>query len=293
MIRKGYTDWPHGQVHYRMQGEGEAIILLGGAPRTGGQFDPVGALLAGRGYCALAPDMPGFGMSDPVPSGSGMATIAGCLPALLDDLGIAKAHLFGLHSGGKVAAAAAANWPDRFASLIVAGKSHSIGADQESRNRTVRAVVENRYFANGADQVDGPQAIRGWAAEQRYLAELWWPDALFTGPDQDAIMRAAEQRVVDHITGRRAVRDFYAANFDYDLTGDLRRTSVPLLVLEITSAAEDAEIGRQAAALVAGIAGASTAELPQLDGPGFFFHAGIEPTAALIADFAASHPVAA
>ncbi|MEO5597543.1 MAG: alpha/beta fold hydrolase, partial [Novosphingobium sp.] len=174
---RGYADWGEGQVHYRHVGSGPAVILLGGAPRSGGQFEPVIEQLAAAGLHAVAPDIPGFGASSPFPVGSSMEDIAAFLLPVLDALGVERAVLFGLHSGGKLAAAFAAGHPDRTAGLIVAGKSHSIGVDQQHRNRTVREVVVERYFANGADEVDGPDPLRGWTAQWRNLTKLWWDDA--------------------------------------------------------------------------------------------------------------------
>ncbi|MDF8334911.1 alpha/beta fold hydrolase [Novosphingobium cyanobacteriorum] len=286
-IRGGYADWDAGQVHYRHAGHGPAVILLGGAPRSGAQFEPVMAQLAAAGYLAIAPDIPGFGASSPAPAGFAMEEVAGFLLPVLDALGLDRVALFGLHSGHKVAAAFAAKWPDRTAGLIVAGKSHSIGADQEHRNATVRGAVVERYFANGADEVDGPDPLRGWAAQWRNLTKLWWDDALHLAQDKVALLKALEARIIDDLSARRTVRDFYRANFAFDLTGTLARVQAPVLLLEITSAGEDGAIGRQGAALAAQIGGARLLEVPETDPLGLFFHIGHDRTAEIIAEFLA------
>jgi pimeloyl-ACP methyl ester carboxylesterase len=288
-VRRRYIDWTYGQIHLRSTGEGETIVLLGGAPRSGGQFDPVAASLAERGFHVVTPDMPGFGQSDAPPPGIGMAGIAAFLPALLDDLGIGRAHLFGLHSGAKLATAATIAMPDRVASLLVAGKSHSLVPDIAARNAAMLAVVDDRYFANGADAVDGPLALRGWAALGRTLARTWWDDALFTSSEPEAVIRSIEDKIIDDLQSRRSVRDFYAANLAFDFAAALAKVRAPLLVLEITSEAEDRSLGRQAQALAGSLSGAQTAVLPQTDATGLFFHAGVAPLADAIAAFAAAH----
>lgn len=292
-MRRGYIDWRHGQAHYRHGGEGPAVILLGGAPRSGGQFDAVIAALAARGFHAIAPDMPGFGQSDPAPKGVSIAEIAAFLPPLLDGLGIGRAHLFGLHSGAKVATAFAAAFPGRAAGLIVAGKSHSLVPDRETRNRTMRDVVAERYFTGGADRVDGPEALRGWAAAGRQLAKAWWDDALFipneSGGDPAAVIRAIEAKLIDDLTARRTVRDFYEANFAFDFAGELARVAAPTLILEITSEAEDRAIGRQGEALRRFPPAATARTLPQVDGSGLFLHAGIGSITEAIAAFVRAH----
>lgn len=285
--RRGYADWAGGQLHYRHAGAGPAVILLGGAPRSGGQFDPVTERLAAAGLHAIAPDIPGFGGSTPAPPGTAMEDIAGCLVALLDALAVDRAVLFGLHSGHKLAAAFAARWPERTAGLIVAGKSHSIGADQAHRNSTVRGAVLERYFINGADQVDGPDPLRGWTAQWRNLTKLWWDDALYQAQDKVPLLKALEARIIDDLSARRTVRDFYRANFAFDLTATLARVQAPVLLLEITSAGEDGAIGRQGAALAAQIGGARLLEVPETDPLGLFFHIGHDRTAGIIAEFLA------
>ncbi|HEY6870313.1 MAG TPA: alpha/beta hydrolase [Novosphingobium sp.] len=285
--RRGYADWAGGQLHYRHAGAGPAVILLGGAPRSGGQFDPVTERLAAAGLHAIAPDIPGFGGSTPAPPGTAMEDIAGCLVALLDALAVDRAVLFGLHSGHKLAAAFAARWPERTAGLIVAGKSHSIGADQAHRNSTVRGAVLERYFINGADQVDGPDPLRGWTAQWRNLTKLWWDDSLHTAADPLAVIRGLEARIVDDLTARRTVRDFYAANFAFDLSTALAAVRAPALVVEITSAAEDAGIGRQAAGLAAIMADARVREVAETDPLGLFFHIGCDAVADLVREFVA------
>jgi pimeloyl-ACP methyl ester carboxylesterase len=286
--RRGYADWEGRQVHFRHAGAGAPVVVLGGAPRSGSQFDPLIEQLAPLGFHVIAPDMPGFGQSDPVAPGTGMEALSGFLNAVLDVLGLPAAHLFGLHSGAKVTTAFAASIPARALSLFVAGKTHSIVADFEARNEAVLAVVHERYFANGADQVQGPEAIRGWAAQQRNFTKAWWDDSLFTHADTDEALRALEAKLIDDLAGRHTVREFYAANCTYDFAQGLAQVKCPLMVLEITSDAEDRTLGRQARALVAGVSGARTSELPQIDGPGLFLHTGIGAMAGAIADFIAA-----
>jgi pimeloyl-ACP methyl ester carboxylesterase len=288
MPRRGYADWEDRQVHFRHAGEGDPVILLGGAPRSGGQFDPLIELLAALGFHAIAPDMPGFGQSDAVTPGTPMEAMAAFLDPVLDALGLPAAYLFGLHSGAKVATAFAAARPARALGLLAAGKSHSIIADFDARNQAVLAVVQERYFADGADQIEGPQSLRGWAAQQRSFAKAWWDDTLFTHPDTDGALRALESKLIDDLTGRRTVREFYAANCAFDFAKGLAQVVCPLMVLEITSDAEDRTIGRQAQALVAGLQGARMAEIAQIDGPGLFLHTGTAPMADAISSFIAS-----
>ena len=84
-----------------------AIVLLHGSPGNGGDFNLTdNALiptLVAQGYRVIAPDLPGFGYSDPyVPDYSNRAH-ARYVSDLLDRLGIDEAHILGWSMGGGVA----------------------------------------------------------------------------------------------------------------------------------------------------------------------------------------------
>jgi pimeloyl-ACP methyl ester carboxylesterase len=283
-MRRFYVESAFGQLHVAEAGQVSAALLLGGAPRSGRQFDPLFPLLVPR-FRLLAPDMPGFGNSTPAPSGARMEVIARSLLDVLDACRLERADIYGLHSGAKVAAALAAEAPDRVGRLVLAGKSHSLIPDHASRNAAMRAIVQRHYFADGAGLFEGPDAVRGWASAQRNLAAIAWDDLLFRAEDTGLALRAIEARMVDDILARRQVAGFYDANFAFDLAAALRRVVAPTLVLEITSPTEDEAIGRQGEALCRLLAQGSLTSLPEQEATGIFLLAGLAPTAALLTAF--------
>lgn len=142
---------PWGKCHYRVSGDGPALLLIHSSSQTSRVFEPLMDVLSD--YRLIAPDMPGFGDSDPLPDGVSMEEIAGHLVRLLDRLGIEKTHVFGVHSGNKVGAALAANWPERVARVVLAGMTHSLVIDQEARNRAMLGYVANKSGAGNAVNV--------------------------------------------------------------------------------------------------------------------------------------------
>jgi pimeloyl-ACP methyl ester carboxylesterase len=85
-------------------GEGEPLVLLHGQGFSRRSFDPVVPLLAEH-RDVIAVDLPGHGQS-PRPSkdaGSAPADLAVAVAGLLDELGLATAHIAGNSSGGWVA----------------------------------------------------------------------------------------------------------------------------------------------------------------------------------------------
>ncbi|HRX88018.1 MAG TPA: hypothetical protein P5528_01115, partial [Steroidobacteraceae bacterium] len=63
-MKRAYADTPDGQVHYRVAGTGQPIVLMHWAPSSGRQHEQLLPLLAARGFRAFAPDLMGYGDSD-------------------------------------------------------------------------------------------------------------------------------------------------------------------------------------------------------------------------------------
>ena len=107
-------------LYYRDIGpRAETVLLLHGFPETGDAFaSVVGAL--GKRYRLVIPDLRGAGMSQRTQSGYEKKTVATDVKALLDRLGIRRAHVIGHDLGARVAYAFAVQYPERLRSLTVA-----------------------------------------------------------------------------------------------------------------------------------------------------------------------------
>ena len=99
---------------------GPPVLLLHGAG-----LDAAGLSL-GRAMSVLAdtcrvfaPDLPGFGESDPMPAGWGFAELSAFLSPLLDELGLPRASLVGISMGGGVALGFALRAPHRVERLAL------------------------------------------------------------------------------------------------------------------------------------------------------------------------------
>jgi len=91
------------------------VILLHGSPGAASNLQGIGALLADAGYRAIAIDLPGFGRSDRWVPGYSLRAHARSAIAVMDELGVERAHLFGFSMGGGVAI-----WVNEFAPERVA-----------------------------------------------------------------------------------------------------------------------------------------------------------------------------
>ncbi|MDB5365428.1 MAG: hypothetical protein JWM77_1355 [Rhodospirillales bacterium] len=111
------------QVHYRHAGAGPAIVLLHQSPTSSREVEPLLRDLAGRGFAVFAPDMAGYGLSDPHPRGSEVTIedLADDVAAFLDAVGIGRAGLYGFHTGGCIANEFARRHGHRASVTVVGG----------------------------------------------------------------------------------------------------------------------------------------------------------------------------
>lgn len=120
----GFVDAGGQRIHYVEQGSGLPVLLIHGAYSCGAEFlqTEFGAVLADR-HRVIAPDSLAHGGSDfPVdPKHYGARPRASHLVAVLDAVGIERAHVVGYSMGGWMASALASFHPQRVASLSIGG----------------------------------------------------------------------------------------------------------------------------------------------------------------------------
>jgi pimeloyl-ACP methyl ester carboxylesterase len=109
------------RIHCLMAGRtGPAVLLLHGSG-----FDAAGVSLApamhslATGCRVYAPDLPGFGDSDPMPDRWGFSRCSAFLSPLLEALGLERASLVGLSMGGGVALGFALMAPEKVDRLVL------------------------------------------------------------------------------------------------------------------------------------------------------------------------------
>lgn len=145
MTKNGYA------IGYEEAGAGEAmpIIFLHGVGSDKSVWRPQ-LRFFGRTRRAIAFDYPGYGDSDPAPSGTTRDDYASAVISGMNELGIERANVCGLSLGGVVAIALHHADPTRCASLILADTfaAHPSGAAIYERSMAasndLRAMAEAR-----------------------------------------------------------------------------------------------------------------------------------------------------
>jgi pimeloyl-ACP methyl ester carboxylesterase len=242
-MKRGYASIKSGQVHYYEAGQGAPLLLLHSAPRSARAYRVLLPKLAQQFRC-IAADLPGFGSSDPLSGKVTMEALGAAMAEFLGAVGAPKAHVFGYHTGNKVAAAMAADLPQSVDRLVLCGQIHSIIPDKDERNAAVRHIVD-KYFTKY------PDPLRKWSAQWTDVTAFALPREVFAKKDvTEQDIAEFKTRVLDHVQALSAIEATYGANFEFDFGGALKRIAAKTLLLELVMPDEE-HYGRQLDAVCA------------------------------------------
>ena len=123
--RRMYVDGRHGQLHLRSAFPGSGgfdeltpLVCLHGERETSRAFD--GLLIdLGGDRSVYAPDLPGFGESDPLPGRSGAVECAAAIVDFLDQMRLKQVDVLGHQWGGCVAAELALARPQQLRRIVL------------------------------------------------------------------------------------------------------------------------------------------------------------------------------
>ncbi|MFF3930185.1 alpha/beta fold hydrolase [Streptomyces hirsutus] len=160
LVRRGFADTRHGQVHYAEHGSGDPVLLLHQTPRSWDEYRDVLPLL-GEGFRAIAMDTPGFGESARPAGPFSIDLFATGVLDLCDDLGLDRVALVGHHTGAVIALEAAAAAPDRVQGLVLSGMPF---VDAERR----RLVARRAPIDHVVPAPDGSHVLQLWNNRSRY-----------------------------------------------------------------------------------------------------------------------------
>ena len=113
-------------IEYEVTGEGRPVILLHGFPDSGRLWRHQIAPLADAGFKVIVPDMRGYGASDKPTEvdAYNILFLLADVGAVLDQVGVERAHVIGHDWGASVAWALAAVVPDRVDHLVALSVGH-------------------------------------------------------------------------------------------------------------------------------------------------------------------------
>ena len=210
-MKRAYTDIPDGQIHYRIEGKGEPVLLLHAGVTSSDEYKKVIPFLSGT-YCAIAPDFMGNGDSDPTPFAFDITDHARTMINFMDSLGIKKASVVGQHVGGKIGLEMAVTRPDRVKKLVLSSINYP-----ETEGET--KIIDPPNFLSRVDiKPDGS-----------HLMEWWRRSALWGHP-----LDIVEDRFIEYIKAGPRGEEIHWAGGAYDPRPKLPMVRCPTLVFSAT-----------------------------------------------------------
>ncbi|MYF08477.1 MAG: alpha/beta fold hydrolase [Rhodospirillaceae bacterium] len=213
------------EVGFRYAGSGPPAVLLHESPRSSVALLPLMERLAGR-FTVFGFDTPGFGGSDPLamdrPSS---ADYADALADAMTALGIARAPVYGTHTGACIAMDLALGHPDRVSVAVMDGYPVFTPAEQEELLRA--------YLPPFRPSWDGAHVAWLWARVRDQFTFFPWYAAGNLGrlPRDPPPLDFHQLVVEDFLRAGDHYRPAYAAAFRFDGMGPLARVQVPVAIV--------------------------------------------------------------
>ena len=163
-VRRGYFECRYGQLHVHNSippgggfEEGTPLLCLHDWPGSGRAFAPFLAL-AGLDRSAYAPDLPGFGESDPPAPGPAIADYAGAIGDFLDSMHLRHVDLLGQRAGALIATELAVTRPAQIGRVVMASAPLLTEAERQAAGR-------GAVPAAGAEAALRPPDWQRWATQ--------------------------------------------------------------------------------------------------------------------------------
>ncbi len=145
-------------IHYVVQGDPEAagpIVLLNGGMMTTFHWEPIAAKLRGK-YRIILLDFRGQLQSPITPEAPAPTDLAGHardVVAVLNELGIKKAHLAGTSFGSLVALVLAAEHPERVSSVVALNSTARLSAENIEGTKLLRRFAREAVAGGDGGKV--------------------------------------------------------------------------------------------------------------------------------------------
>jgi len=229
MITRHFVRVGDRQIHYRRTGHGPPVVLLHQSPTSSRECEPLLRQLAGS-HSVFAPDMPGYGASEPLPERHPtIESLADNVASFMDAAGIEVAGMYGFHTGASVATAFARRHPSRVSVSVVVGL---LCLTAQERERLLR-----EYAPPFVPAWDGSHLAWLWSRlKDQSVVFPWFSRTAVDRVVMDALPPAAIQNnLPDWLRSGERYRDAYEAAFRYRPESDLPAIRTPHVVVDFAT----------------------------------------------------------
>lgn len=224
--QRGFITVQGRRVHYRRWGKGPVVLALHGSPQSSRTLQPLALLLREAGFCVIAPDSPGNGLSAPLPTAeqSQVEDYAAALAAFADAIGLQRVAVYGFHTGAGIGAAFAALYPERVTALACDGLASWTEAE--------RLEILRRYLPPFAPAWDGSHLAWLWARMEEQTVFFPWHEARAeTRMDYDVSPpEAVHANVMDLLDAGDHYRPVYRSAFTFRPELWIPRINAPMMI---------------------------------------------------------------
>ncbi len=223
------------QAHYRRGGAGPVVLLLHQSPQSSREMEPL-ILAWGQSCTVIAPDSPGYGLSQPLQragqpvAGATIDEFAAATLEFATALGLQRFGIYGFHTGASIAVALAHRYPSRVTAVAANGLV-LLTADE-------RAAILRDYLPAFVPQWDGSHLAWLWARMREQTIFFPWHDRraatrlTFDVPPPERLQEGLQE----FLAAGAGYHVAYEAAFSDRAESRLPTLSVPLL---ITATARD------------------------------------------------------
>lgn len=221
-IKKAYVDTSHGQIHYRYSLGSETdlpIVFFHMTASSSASFENLMSHL-GDFRTLYAFDLPHYGQSFTPTVEPSYEYMAEVIIEALDALEIDRFHCFGHHGGTNLSAQLAASYPQRVASIMLAGTTYPT-MEESARN--------SAFIYDNPPDLRGSQAITAWT---RVVKDC--DTSAPVEPNEPYFPVPAEvyhRELIDTLTAGTDWHWGYRAVFKHNMPEVLAQVSCPILLI--------------------------------------------------------------
>ena len=212
-------------LHYRVAGHGPPLFALHPSPLDSAFLAPLMARLGNRAT-VIAPDTPGFGLSDPLLGPiDDLAPCVRAMAALREALGLAQAGVYGSATGAQIAVEWAKAEPDALTGVML---DNAAAFDDAERARIMQG-----YLPDVAPTADGGHLARAWQASHDSTLFFPWqsPCAENRIAPAPGAAEAMHVTAAGYLRAGPAYARVYRAAFRNERVESLLPIAIPLVVV--------------------------------------------------------------
>jgi pimeloyl-ACP methyl ester carboxylesterase len=225
MLERKFITLSHGNLHYRIGGNGKtAIILLHASPRTSEMMVSFANLLTDT-FTVIAPDTPGYGLSDGLSQEpESLKDYVFFIKELMQQLGYQRFMIYGTATGAQLGICYANQYPEDVIHLFADNAAHFTDEEKDD--------ILKFYFPDISPKDDGSHLETIWKMAQNMSQFFPW----FQENEEYRIGANAPSAeilntlMVEYLNAGANYWWAYKAAFEHEKASNVQKLSIPTTI---------------------------------------------------------------